>query len=264
MATKTASEKSEVITIPTVTQDKLTGRDIINPEGLEPELRKKVVILTNQLQTAMTGLGTSAIEIGRTLKELEMLLKPRKIWVPYLNSIPGFSTASAYRYINAYETAQDKLPKVVLDRVLALGVPMIGTKDEPYGKYTKVITDGNLRPPSGKDVTALQADDWIKKVVNASKEAHGASRARTPDAGEYQRQAYVAVLRRVQKIPTDKRISWLHELFGFVLGNMGIDATFNVEPMNPPREFTEGSPDLSQAAQTAAATKGKGKGRGKK
>lgn len=235
--TAPAQEQPTTENITKTVTDKLTNRPVINLAALEPFVRKQVTQLSAQLSQAIGEFGMSGLKIGGILKEIEAILKPRGVFVPYLNSLPGFSTATAYRYINAYDIAQEKFPKAILDRVITCGLPMIGSKDAPYGKYTDVVK----KLPMPENPTTEQADKWLSKVQEEYRKGSGKNKgkAKLPDATVLQKEAYTSVLKRYQKVPDNTKVYWMKQLLGYICFNLGWPE-LEVKSTKPPADWMEG------------------------
>lgn len=220
--------------------DPVSGKQVINFKIMETEVRKEVASLTGQLSKAMSDLGTSALRIGEILSKVELLLKPRGVWVAYLNSLPGFTQPSAYRFIRGYRNAKEKYTPAILSMVLASGMDMIGDENKPYGKYSEVVK--KLPPPSvtgdeAKDKDA--ASQWLTKVEAHYRESRKKGAVTTPDSSTLQKEAFLAVLKRYGKVPESKQLQWIRDLFAYILGNLQLTQDFLVEPKDPPKNFVQ-------------------------
>ena len=86
-------------------KDANSGKPVINWELVEPAVRDKMMDITSSLREAFTSIRVGFLKIGSLLSEAEMIMKPRGMWVQYLNSWPNFKQAQAYRYINGFQIA---------------------------------------------------------------------------------------------------------------------------------------------------------------
>lgn len=212
--------------------DKNSGRQVINMSLLEPQVRDKVVELTNSLRQAFTEVRTGVLKIGKDLSELEMILKPRGLWLPYLNSFPNFKQAQAYRYINGYTVAQKHFPQAVLDVILNTGMDMIGTKDRPFGKYQEIVKQ--LPPP--KDADAGKALAWCNQVEMKYRESRKREN-RTVSVENLQKDAFLAVTKKYHQVPEKKQLQWIRNLMGYILGSLGMKQNETIVPQDPPANF---------------------------
>lgn len=243
MAKKTAERKvntNTAIDVGKTITDPISGKQVINFKIMEPEVKKEVVSLTNQLQKDMIEFGASGLKIGNTLSKLELLLKPRGVWTAYLNSLPGFNIASAYRFIRGFRNAENRYTKPILNLVLSSGMDMLGDDKKPYGKYTDVVK--KLPPPKvtgddSKDIA--QAQDWLTRVDANYKASRKKGAVKLPDSETLQKEAFSAVLKRYGKVPENKQLQWIRDLFAYVLGNMQMVQDFVVEPKTPPASFVQ-------------------------
>jgi hypothetical protein len=212
--------------------DKISHKQVINMSLLEPNVREKVLELTVGLQKAFTDVRVGFLKIGQLLSEAEMILKPRGLFVNYLNSFPGFKQAQAYRYINGYMIANKHYPPAVLDSILATGIDMIGTKDRPFGKYQEIVKQ--LPPP--KDADAGKAQAWLNQVTAKYTESRKKAN-KVVDATTLQKEAFNAILKRYAQVPDRNQLQWIRKLFGYVFANLGMKQDETIEPIDPPADW---------------------------
>jgi hypothetical protein len=238
--TASKAEKSTAIDVGKTITDPVSGKQVINFKIMETEVRKEVASLTGQLQKAMSDLGTSALRIGEILSKVELLLKPRGVWVAYLNSLPGFTQPSAYRFIRGYRNAKEKYTPAILSIVLTSGMDMIGDDNKPYGKYTDVVKKLPAPKPTGDEAKDKEAaSQWLTKVEAHYRESRKKGAVKIPDSVTLQKEAFLAVLKRYGKVPNEKQLQWVRDLFAYILGNLQFAQDFLVEPKDPPKSFVQ-------------------------
>lgn len=227
---KTEKKDATALTAPVIEQN---GIMRLNIKAFEPALQKQVIGLMEEMQSAITDIARSHLKIGSILSKARLLLEARggRVFVAFINEIPGLSTSTAYRYMEAFDIAKERFPETILNRILAASLPMIGNKDNPFGKYTEVINKKGLLPPSG--ASEAQADDWIRKVQKAYTDFYGKRQTRLPDPTKLQQEAFNAVNRRFNRL-AKKNVAWLTNLFAFVAGANGIKSPMTVDPKDPP------------------------------
>lgn len=230
--TDTQLAKAENTTPGKAIVDRNSGRLVVNWDLVEPAVREKMQTITLGLRDAFTSVRVGFLKIGSLLSEAEMIMKPRGLWVNYLNSFPNFKQAQAYRYINGFQIAQKNYPPAVLDVVLSTGMDLIGTKDRPFGKYQDVVKQ--LPPP--KDDDAGKAVAWCNKVEAAYKESRKKEN-KTVSTKDLQKNAFSAVLRNYAKVPDKQQLQWIRGLFSYILGNLDFKQTEEITPQNPPADF---------------------------
>lgn len=249
---KKSAEENALAVSDTMT-DPLSGKEVINMKHLEPDLRRMVASKSKELQDAITEFGMSGLKIGKVLKEIELLLKPRGIFTQYVNSLPGFSLSTAYRWINGYEIAAKRFPMQILNRVIASGMAMIGDNKNPYGKYTEVVK--KLPMPSG-EITEDQADQWLGKVSAAYRKGRGGHGAKLPDAETLQKEAYQAIMKRYQKVPDNSKQYWIKTLVSYIAFNLGWPE-IHAASKTPPKEWAstpkEKAEDEKEKGKSASA-----------
>lgn len=227
------------ITLPLTIKHPITKKDMLNLDALPAIIAKKVVALTGRLENAMVAFKTSGLQIGGILAELRDELEPQRLFVAYLNRIPGMKTATAYRYMGAFERASKVFPEVILTRILASNLDMVGHTDElPYGKYTDTI---KLLPPP-KNPTPVQADSWIETVLLKHGETRRKSRV-TLSPVDLQRSAFRSTVQAWAKLKApEQQVKWLEELFGYILSNMGLTTQLSIMPRQVPDAFASAIP----------------------
>jgi hypothetical protein len=232
-------------------KDEVSGLEVINFKALDKETRGVVSKLTITLQSEMQKTFQSYLNIGRILSTIQGLLKPRGLFVPYVNTLPGFSQATAYRYIAAFENASQLLPETVLKKALVGGFDIIHpSKEKPFGKYQAAVDKIGMPP---KDATDEQADAWLNEVRTAQKETakRGGKTSVTPE--DRQKQCFSYVLSQYSRITpkTKQNPKWLAELFGYICNNLSLTGGMSVKPIAPPEKWTkeeksEGRPSKSK------------------
>lgn len=240
--------------LPRVYTDPNTGVEKLNFNGLEASLKKDTIKLMAAIKEDMQAFATSALRLGMHLQQAHERLNPLSLFVPFLNHIPGFSTATAYRYMGAYQNAQKLLPEAIVRQALASGMDIISyQKDKPFGRYQEVVK--RLPPP--KDPTPDQAIKWLEEVDYEYKAAKQKTRkeAKLPSAENAQREAFRAVVQRYGRIPKENQnVKWLVETFGYILSALGFDAPVNAKPLKPPKSWV---PEKKEKKAKAATKKEK-------
>ena len=234
-ATINGVEKKVDVQTNSITQiDSVSGKSVLDMTKLEPHVRQELGQITLGLQQAFIDVRKGFLNIGKLLTQAEVILKQRGSFVAYLNSFGSFKQAQAYRYINGYKMAQLHYPEAVLESILGTGLDMIGTKDRPFGKYQEIVKQ--LPPP--KDADAGKAQQWLNKVVSKYEETRKTSNKTETTPLELQKEAYNAIIKRYDKVPSKKQLAWIRELFGYILGTkMGMKQDETIEPMDAPASF---------------------------
>lgn len=215
------------------TIDRASGRQIIDLTKVEPLVKDKVLSLTRSIMKSMTDVRIGYMKIGKDLTEAEDLLKKRGLFVFFLNSFPNFKQAQAYRYINAYKLAEKNYTPAILDAILSTGMPMIGTKDRPFGKYQDIVKQ--LPPPQGDNLQ--KAVDWLNTVGRQYSESRK-KESKSEDNLSLQKECFLFIKKRYDKIPDTKRLRWTRDLFGYFIGTvMGMKQDETIQPKDAPAGF---------------------------
>lgn len=212
--------------------DKNSGKQVVNWNFVEPQVRDKMMDITNGLRQAFADVRVGVLKIGALLSEAEMIMKPRGLWVNYLNSFPNFKQAQAYRYINGYLVAQKHFPPAVLDVILSTGMDMIGTKDRPFGKYQDVV---KMLPPP-KDADTGKATAWLNQVEARYRESRKKG-SKEVNTASLQKDAFLAITKKYSQVPERNQLQWLRKLFGCVLGYYGMKQDETITPVDPPADW---------------------------
>jgi|SRR5882762_3579666 len=172
------------------------GQELIKLDALPKDLRKQVDGLYQSVLDAQQECGRSGLKLGSALKTARDTLKPYGLWNAFLGRVPGISESTARRLIEAFETAQDRLPGLVLTLASGAGMNIIGSSKNPFGRYTEAV-DKIGPPPKTED--REQARNWLIEVEAERRRQRIAKRTDKPDkAGALKAQAIKAVLRAVR------------------------------------------------------------------
>src|ERR1700733_7674065 len=81
-------------------------------KSLTASEQRAVFLGTQALSEEMEKYGLSKLAIGQQLVRLREILEPKRKFCDYLRrNFPTCSVATAYRWIEQYETAKEKLPE---------------------------------------------------------------------------------------------------------------------------------------------------------
>ena len=267
---KKAKEKGEALVAKTY-QEEQTGLWRLNLTAFEPAMRAKIIGLMKDVQSDVSDIARSHLKIGHTLSEARLLMEQQgeRIFVAFINEIPGMSMTTAYRYINAWDHAKNIFPELILQRILAANLPMIGGKDQMFGKYTEAVKkmklDVELQDAVEKGKISPEfADEWVKKVQLAQSELHYKRSAKTPDPSALQEECFYAVRRRWKRLPENKQtVAWLSNLFGFLLDAAGFASPATVQPRKAPKEWAkeEAKPTTEERKTKEEGEAGKSNGK---
>lgn len=245
MAKKAKKNTTTALVAKTYTEEK-TGLARLNLNAFEPVLKREILGLLQEANTAISSIARSHLQIGQVLSRAKARLEEqgKGIFIAFVNEIPGMALTTAYRYINAYDHARSTFPENILNKILAANLPMLGGPDQRYGKYTDTIKKAGLDAELQKTidagkVTEEYAENWIKRVQIAhSAGVKRGKHARVPDPTVLQQEAYSAIRRRYLKLPKGKKtVSWLHNLFAYVLSSCGFASPMNIDPRTPPKDW---------------------------
>jgi hypothetical protein len=208
-------------------------------EKLNEDERKVVVDEGRQLAKAMLDHGRSRIAIGQHLSRLQGVLEPHNVFGRFLKNF-HFSKRTAYRYIKGFQNAQQMLPESVLKVAMAKGVNIIGdTEFKPLGVYTDAVR----KLPVPKDATEEQAATYIDQLENVRKQLKPTGAMFTmPEPQDPQtllKECYRFVSLRYKRLPSNSktRASWVRNLVGLILSDLGVSGQQTFAPQAVPEDF---------------------------
>src|SRR5882724_6067662 len=92
----------------------------LNINAFEPVLRREIASLLSQVNTAVSAIARSHLQIGQILSQAKVKLEEqgKGVFLAFVNEIPGMAITTAYRYINAYDHARSTFPEQILSKIL--------------------------------------------------------------------------------------------------------------------------------------------------
>lgn len=224
------------------TRKDINGTVMINIDAFSSEEKKVINGLTKSLMAAMQEHASSMLKIGKVLCDIRGVLENKgDAMKGYVNSIPGFSQATAYRYMARYENGSKILPKPLLDRTLSRGLELVGvTTDAPFGRYTDAIKKIEKDPKAVhmKDCKdEAKAEQYLNQVIQVfQKMPKGGKETVTLDDMLHQATKYIiSCYNRLSS--SDKKVSFFSKVFGFTLEKAGFKTPMNVVPLRSPEHW---------------------------
>lgn len=210
----------------------------LNFDALENGERKTIEQLDAQVREGIQNFKNSVLKIGEGLAGIELILEPRRAFTAYLNTL-GIPRSSAYRSIRAFKVAKENLPDMILTQALASGIQMVGTEDEPFGRYTKIVK--KLGIPKGI-MTETRALEWVTQVKEKYLAQQKASRRKTPE--QMEERAVRTVLQLAHRVPQETQITWLGDVLTKVAKNFGLQIHVIAVPGTGESKATAGAVQL--------------------
>lgn len=203
----------------------------LNMDAFDQATKQQVSGLIAELQTNMQEFATSALKIGSTLSRAKALLEPKRCFQAFVNSVPGMSIATAYRYIARFENANKLLPEPVIKQAIAAGLDMVSSNpDNPFGSYSEAVKKVGI--PTG-NVSDTKARQFIEDVVTEKRILDKKERKEiSKDLPQVNlSKAFRSVVQNYHRLPKDKQsVKWVSELFSHVLGELGFTAHMTITP----------------------------------
>jgi hypothetical protein len=226
-----------------------------NLQSFEPVIQEQVKSFDLKLREAMKSFADATLRMGEALHGIQSILEPRDAFTAYLKSLPGLSRATAYRYIGYYTGLKEKLPELLVERIVTAGLPMQPTKDKPFGRYSKVMKKTPL--PKGI-LTAERADAWINDLQTKYR---GTRRVTTKSPEQLKEETIGFILRRFNRIPEKDRLVWLRDVLTDVGNNVGLAIAVSLKPEAAVTKAAEalegvlavGRPSVAKGAPTTHA-----------
>jgi hypothetical protein len=194
---------------------------------LSPTEQRSVFLATQTLSEEMEKHGLSKLAIGEQLVRLREILEPKKKFCDYLRrNFPTCSLATAYRWIEQYETAKTKLPENFMKVAMSQGYHVIDAEMVEL-----------LPPPRTQDRTKIVA--YLQRLKDARKRER-ATREQTHVNQELaMRECFNFLLSRYERLPPQGRVrsQWLEALFGMILSEVGSNTERHFTPIEVPDNF---------------------------
>jgi hypothetical protein len=197
----------------------------INPETfqgwgkLEPSEQEAVKKETQSLDDSRRMESVSKLQVGEHLSKLQKVLEPKRLFISFLDEVFGMSRATAYRYMEMYQTAKGHMPAPVLEIAIERG-----SKIDP--EILKKST-----PPQTTDRTAIQ------KYLETLRPVRATSEAKTPDL--LLKECFNFVASRWAMLPNNMktRTAFMRSLFGMLLAKFGVATPQSFVPEAAPQTF---------------------------
>jgi len=193
-------------------------------EKLDGKTQKAAVEASRSILESLKNENESRMEAGKHFIELRKLL-PKGMFLSSLRETFHMSRATAYRYMDGYESAAKKLPKPVMDVVMRRAYRRAQIKrieeNPPPAKVTKdpiqigkYLDNLEKTPIEIKDDTPANTDTLLRECVNF-------------------------VSSRYARLPNNSRTrsTWVRSLVGMLMTKFGIGTEQSFEPMAIPDKF---------------------------
>jgi hypothetical protein len=191
-------------------------------EKLDQKTQKIAIEETYAVIGALASEAESRLEAGKHLIELRKAL-PKNMFLACMKVNFHMSQATAYRYINHYESTSKKLPKPVLDVVMRRAYRPAQIKrieDNPPPKTSDPIKIGRYLDKLEKTPIEMRPE----VVAN-------------PDTSL--RECVNFVTSRYARLPNNSRtrLAWVRSLVGMLMTKFGLQSEQRFEPMAIPEGF---------------------------
>jgi len=190
-------------------------------EKLEPKEQQTVRKETENVQEALMQEGQSKVSIGESLSTIRGVLQPKHLWMAFLKGKFHMSRATAYRYIEEYESVAKALPKKVLSIAKERGFKI------KSGSLVK-----NPPPVTSDTQEIVHYLERLERptVVNPPK---------TADSDMLLKECVNFVRTRFQRLPNSQRAktAFIHSLMGMLQSTFGISSETSYGPVAVPDHF---------------------------
>lgn len=221
-------------------KNEVTGKITLNIDALPADLKSQVVDLGTQIQSTISELGKSALQLASLFTKAQELLEGKGYFVAFINSIPGFSQMTVYRMIKRFKLAKEKAFKSsphVLQLAMATGTDIAGTDEEkPFGKFTDAVK--KVGPPpklKGNAVTKqdrVAAEMWLNEVKSQQeKDWHKKTRG-TKSPEDLQKSAVNGFMNAYNKVEPTQQMGFIRTVMGYILFKVGVPG-MTINPKQP-------------------------------
>jgi hypothetical protein len=189
--------------------------------------QRAVFVGTQSLSEEMEKCGLSKLAIGQQLVRLREILEPKRKFCDYLRrNFPTCSMATAYRWIEQYEMAKDKLPEGFMKVAMSQGYHVIDADMVEL-----------LPPPKTQDRKKIVA--YLQRLKEARKQERALRDETSVNQEMAMRECFNFVLSRYERLPTQSRErgQWLEVLFGMILSEVGSNTKRYFTPIEVPDNF---------------------------
>lgn len=208
----------------TLSLQSLTGWD-----KLETTEQSTVSDETIKAARSLADIGKSKLSAGEHLAAVEAILKPRRIFTQYLNTVFHLSRATAYRYINLYKAAKTVLPAPVLEAA------MMRSDD----RLNLALIKSGPKPPRTTNVVKI--NEYLDNLQRGPRLV-SAEASKTPE--DVKKAMFHASSLLLRKVSGRQKASILHSVVGMLLTEIGVSNPMSFDPVAVPDTFraTRGRP----------------------
>lgn len=190
---------------------------------LSPSEQRQVLLETQELTEELDKFGLSKLAIGEHLVKLRDLLEPKKKFMSYLrhNFPEAFSRATAYRWIENYESANAVLPAQYVQVAMSQGYHVIDA--EMVEKHP---------PTRTHDRSKIIA--YLSKIKKEGKKLKDTEERYDPEDVKKELFNYGCI--RIARLPNNSRTraNAIVELAGLWFKEFGIGTEQSVSPLDIP------------------------------
>jgi len=206
---------------------------------LTAEEQRTVLVHTQGASEELAKCGFSKLAAAEHLLKIRDILLPKRVFKHFLrHNFPTCSVATAYRWIESYETAKQNLPDGVMQVAMAQGYHVI---DAEMVKKAP--------PPRTQDRSKIVA--YLSKLSTMKREVRTAELSE-PNADDLMRECFNFCVTRFEKLPEGgtTRSRCLYSLFGMLMFQLGFGVKQEFEPLEVPPGYraVRGRPKLNATA----------------
>lgn len=212
--------------------------DLSTLEGwdkLEPSEQSTVEMKTDATRQRLKLERESRLAIGRDLSEIREILKPKGLWLAFLEVAFGWSERTAYRYIEGFDMASTNVPQPVLQIAIERGSRSIANK----------ALIKKMPPPKTTD------PKLIGEYLDELDKTKLPSIVDEPTLDERIKLCLHFVGNHYEKIHEKKqKTAFMRSLLGMELAKFGIASELSIAPIAIPEDYriARGRPTKDKAA----------------
>jgi hypothetical protein len=202
--------------------------------------RKFLLDKMHTVAASRMRMGVSRLEMGENLLEMRDRLEKMgsRSFTKLVKGLNFLSRATAYAYIENYETAVKHNTLPVVKGMMAMGLDILSTDAKPLGKYTEASK--RLIPPKTENGTQVRA--YLDDVIKAHRRLEARNINREPDI-DYDKlvqnvyRSFTTNLRKIPLTSKKRRETFLERAVGMCLWEFGGTSSRTFTAEVPPDEM---------------------------
>lgn len=198
-------------------------------EKLQTSEQATITTETMQIASCLHNVSQAKIAVGEHLSKVREILEPKRLFTVYLKTMFHLSKATAYRYVELYDTAKSSLPELILQAAMM----------RPDDRLTvKAIKDAP-KPPRTTNVVKI--NEYLDSI-QARKPITVVRQESSPES--VKKAMFHSAHLLLARIAGKQKQAVLSDVVGMLLTDIGIASEQRFSPQGIPDSFraTRGRP----------------------